>query len=130
MTNPYPTRPGFGLRVHYARKTLILLAQGMDRVRCNKTGEIYSRARDRKMDNCFEMCDGDAVVWALMDAAARESSLYNSPDLARGIELFCGNDYALSQWRATYAHKGLQSLPLPLSLPVQHKQPAYRHNYY
>lgn len=128
MTNPYPTRPGFGLRVHYARKVLILLAQGSDYVTDNKTGEVYSRAHDRKMDNCFENFDGDAVVWALMDSAIRESALYGCTFLMRGIEKFCGNAECLAVWQATYDHKPVETLSLPLAAPQQ--EPTYRHNYY
>jgi hypothetical protein len=63
--NPYQTREGFGRRVAYARKALLKLS-------ADPLARIYTR----KFDNCFEMYDGSAVVWALMhEALAANGSL-------------------------------------------------------
>ena len=72
--NPYPTNPGFGLRVHYAEQAIRKLAT-------DPYADIYNRA----FDNCFEMNDGDAVVWALMDKAIREPDQYGNSHLSEGI---------------------------------------------
>jgi len=69
--NPYLTKPGFGLRV--ARATRILKRYGLG------WSEEECGVNSRPMDNCFEMNDGDAVVWALMDKAMRD------PDIESGI---------------------------------------------
>ena len=68
--NPYPTREGFGRRVGYARKALLKLS-------ADPLARIYTR----KFDNCFEMYDGSAVVWALMREA-----LTGNDALKNGIE--------------------------------------------
>jgi hypothetical protein len=73
MANPYPTKPGFGLRVARATRILKRYGMGWSQDECG----IYSRA----FDNCFENFDGDAVVWALMEKAARDE------DIAKGIRL-------------------------------------------
>lgn len=67
--NPYITRPGFasGSRTQRALSRL-----GVD---C--TANIFTRG----FDNCFEMYDGDAVVWALMHAALNGDDI-----LAAGIK--------------------------------------------
>jgi len=56
--NPYQTREGFGRRVAYTRKALLKLS-------ADPLARIYTR----KFDNCFEMYDGSAVVWALVREA-------------------------------------------------------------
>ena len=58
MKNPYPTHKGFGFRVVNAKRSL----------------EKYGRDCSyypftRGFDNCFEMFDRKAVVWALMREA-------------------------------------------------------------
>ena len=68
--NPYPRKSGFGLRVHYARQALEVFGRDVN-------APPYSRA----FENCFEMFDGDAVVWALMHSAI----VNNNGDLAEGI---------------------------------------------
>ena len=56
--NPYPRRQGFALRVANAKRALRRLGRDC-------LADIYTRG----FDNCFEMFDGDAVVWALMREA-------------------------------------------------------------
>jgi hypothetical protein len=68
--NPYPRKPGFGLRVHYAKQALEVYGH-------DEFAPPYSRA----FDNCFEMYDGKAVIWALMHSAI----VKNNGDLAEGI---------------------------------------------
>jgi hypothetical protein len=68
--NPYETRPGFGRRVAYAKAALL-------KVSADPLAYIYTR----KFDDCFEMHDGSAVVWALMREA-----IGGNDALARGIE--------------------------------------------
>jgi hypothetical protein len=67
--NPYPTRVGFGLRVANARRALHRLGRDC-------LAPIFTRG----FDNCFEMGDGAAVVFALMQYVADGDDL-----LARGI---------------------------------------------
>ena len=98
--NPYPQQPGFPARVAHAEKCLKLLAEGRDRRVEN--GEEYSVASDRKMDNCFEMNDGDAVVWELMRRAQTDVVLM------RGIKLSCGNEHCIEHWRKVAAYRGPQ----------------------
>lgn len=73
--NPYPTYSGFGLRVHCAYSAIRKLA-------LDPFADIYSRG----FDNCFEMNDGDAVVWALMDKALKEPDAYGQSLLTEGIQ--------------------------------------------
>ena len=75
MINPYPRKKGFGLRVYRAEKAIKKLA-------ADPFANIYSRA----FDNCFEMGDGDAVVWALMHKAHQEVDPYGQSLLTRGIQ--------------------------------------------
>lgn len=68
--NPYPTQPGFGLRVRHSKTAI------------EKFGRDYlKRPYSRGFDNCFEMFDGNAVVWALMSEAVPNPN----SDLAEGI---------------------------------------------
>jgi hypothetical protein len=53
--NPYPTKPGFGLRV--ARLTRALKHYGMGW--SEEDAGMYSRTFDNRLENY----DGDAVVW-------------------------------------------------------------------
>lgn len=73
--NPYPTQPGFDLRVRKAAKAIRMLAVDL-------FADIYTR----KFDNCFEMDDGDAVVWALMDQATCEPDRFGQSLLTAGIQ--------------------------------------------
>ena len=68
-TNPYPRRHGSGFRVANAKRALRRLGQDC-------LAPIYTRS----FENCFEMFDGDAVVWALMHEAISGDEL-----LERGI---------------------------------------------
>jgi hypothetical protein len=68
--NPYPCYPGFGGRVRTAAAAL--------RKRANGDTDIFTRA----FDNCFEMYDGSAVVWALMFDALE----MHDTDLKTGIK--------------------------------------------
>ena len=87
--NPYLTRPGFGLRFNRAKAALESFGQ-----------DEFSRPYSRAFDNCFEMFDGDAVVWALMhDAIA-----HNNGDLAEGIRRM-GKD-VWPQWLELYEQRG------------------------
>ena len=67
--NPYPRRQGLGLRVANAKRALRRLGRDC-------LADIYTRG----FDNCFEMFDGDAVVWALMREAINGDDV-----LERGI---------------------------------------------
>ena len=56
--NPYLKQKGFGFRYLRAKSAL------------ERFGRDYlKRPYCRSFDNCFEMNDGDAVVWALMNTA-------------------------------------------------------------
>lgn len=68
--NPYATRPGFGFRVANAKRAL-------RRLGADCTINVFTRG----FDNCSEMHDGEAVVWALMHAA-----LNGDDQLAAGIK--------------------------------------------
>lgn len=89
--NPYPIKPGFRARVAKARKALHRLA-------LEPSLNIYTRA----FDACFEMHDGDAVVFELMETAFREDHL-----LARGIKLSTGAGYSVwfEIWRRGCAQR-------------------------
>lgn len=87
--NPYPTRPGFGLRVANARRALRRLGEDC-------LADIYTRG----FDSCFEMFDGEAVVWALMQGA-----LSGDYVLERGIRNM--GDKVWPQWLAVYRGKAL-----------------------
>ena len=73
--NPYPTEEGFGLRVYRAEKAIRKLA-------LDPFANIYTRG----FDNCFEMGDGDAVVWALIDKAVQEPDIQGKNPLTKGIQ--------------------------------------------
>lgn len=87
--NPYPTRPGFGLRVAHARRALRRLGKDC-------LADIYTRG----FDTCFEVFDGEAVVWALMQAA-----LSGDPVLERGIRTM--GDCVWPQWLEVYRGEAL-----------------------
>ena len=82
---PFPTSPGFGLRVANARRALHRLGRDC-------LANIYSRG----FDSCFEMGDGDAVVFALMQHVAEGDAL-----LERGIRNAGGSMWA--DWQALWA---------------------------
>lgn len=86
-SNPYTTRPGFGFRVANAKRAL-------RRLGADCAANIFTRG----FDNCFEMHDGDAVVWALMHAALNGDDL-----LAAGIKTAGARMWAdwLDLYRAT-----------------------------
>jgi len=88
--NPYPTQPGFGLRVKHAKAVLEIYGQ-----------DEFSKPYSRTFENCFEMFDGDAVVWSLMhDAIAR-----NNGDLAEGIKRMGKNVWP--HWLEVYEQRGV-----------------------
>jgi len=72
--NPYMTYKGFGLRVYRAEKMLRRFAV-----------EFGYDIRTRSFENCFEMYDGDAVTFALMDKAKAELHQSGHSTLADGI---------------------------------------------
>ena len=94
--NPYPTRPGFGLRVANARRALHRLGRDC-------LANIYSRG----FDSCFEMGDDDAVVFALMQHVAEGDDL-----LARGIRNAGGSMW--SDWQTFWAAQPKRSVALRL----------------
>lgn len=100
--NPYPTQPGFNLRVAHAERCLKLLAEGRDRRYHRPIDDWYSVASDRKMDDCFEMGDGSAVVWELTRRAQSD------PVLRTGIAKMLGNAEAMERWAETAAYRGRQ----------------------
>ncbi len=55
-----------------------------------------NRTRTRHFDTCFEMCDGDLVVAALIRRAAK------NPNLTQAIEQVMGVD-GVEHWRQTAA---------------------------
>lgn len=67
--NPYPRHSGFSRRVQIAEAAL--------RKRGKGDTNIFTRA----FDNCFEMYDGSAVVWAMMFDAIE----MNDTNLKAGI---------------------------------------------
>lgn len=87
--NPYPTRQGFGLRVRCAKAAYEAYGRDYDR-------KPYSRA----LDNCFEMFDSNAVVWALM----HEAIVGGNADLAEGIRR-TGKD-VWPRWLEVYEQRG------------------------
>lgn len=95
--NPYPTQRGFGLRVANARRALHRLGQDC-------LAPIFTRG----FDTCFEMGDGKAVVFALMQFVADGDDL-----LDRGIRHAGGTmrDDWLRVWRAG---RGPEEKPLLL----------------
>ena len=69
--NPYSVRPGFSGRVADA-------AEALRRLASNPLNRASVQARN--FDNCFEMWDGNAVIWELVNRAHEGDEL-----LARGI---------------------------------------------
>ena len=86
--NPYPKRDGFGFRYLRAKAALEKFGR-------NCMATPYSRS----FDTCFEMDDGDALVWALMHAAIR-NMLQGDTDLERGIHNMGDGMWAF--WLTTY----------------------------
>jgi len=95
MANPYQKNHGFGLRVHRAETAIKKLAN-------DHFANIYTRG----FDNCFEMNDGDAVVWALMDKATKEPDQYGQSLLTEGIQQLFADKLAGKKypeiWLKTY----------------------------
>jgi len=83
ITNPYPKQPGFGLRCHRARMALVEL--GLDQA---------VPTNHRAFDDYFEMNDGAAVVFYLMDHAIR----LKNKALEKGIR----RKGLWLHWKATY----------------------------
>lgn len=105
--NPYPRQDDFGLR--FLRAKALLERFGRD---CFKAP--YSPS----FDNCFEMFDGKAVVWALMDAALRNEA-NGEPHLAQGIRSMGPNVWA--KWRAVYEAPAMdEATQLALALEEPH----------
>ena len=119
MKNPYPTRPGFGLRVRYATNALKNLALGNDEAIDRRSKETYSRVHSRQMDNCFEMHDGKAVVWELMHIAAQEPDLYGQSLITKGINQFCGKS-GIEHWQNVYAGTA-ETTPRQLEMSVSNQ---------
>jgi hypothetical protein len=71
--NPYSKQPGFGFRFLRAKTALEKFGR-----------DCLARPYCRSFDNCFEMNDGRAVVWALMNAAIKAEAA-GDPSLAQGI---------------------------------------------
>jgi len=86
--NPYPRRQGFALRVANARRALRRLGRDC-------LADIYTRG----FDSCFEMFDGDAVVWALMRDAVNGDAL-----LEQGIRNM--GKAVWPQWLDVYERRG------------------------
>lgn len=96
--NPFPKQPGFSWRVLRAKTALRRLGQ-----------DCMANIFTRSFDNCFEMYDGKAVVWALMRACAE-----GDPLLERGIKNAGGsmwNDW-LKLWQANQPPRDEALLPL------------------
>jgi len=93
--NPYPKRRGFGFR--YLRAKALLERYGRDCL-----AQPYSRS----FDNCFEMYDGDAIVWALMRTALRNEAS-GDPSLAQGIRRLGKSVWP--DWLRVYEGQGLET---------------------
>lgn len=72
--NPYPKKPGFGLRLFHAETALRKLAK-------DPFADIYTRG----FDNCFECGDGDAIVFALMHKSFAEPDASGRSEVRDGI---------------------------------------------
>lgn len=77
--NPYQKHKGFGLRVHRAESMLRRYGHDFDY-------DLHTRG----FDNCFEMFDGDAVVFALMHKAYAEPDKHGQTLLTNGIQRMFG----------------------------------------
>ena len=95
--NPYPKREGFGFR--YLRAKTAWEKFGRD---------WQARPYCRSFDNCFEMFDGSAIVWALMHTAIRDAAR-GDDHLKRGIENMGANVW--QDWLKVYAEPAQPSLP-------------------
>jgi hypothetical protein len=101
VPNPYTKRAGFSRRFAYAKRRLEAFGR-----------DCFKRPYSRGFDNCFEMFDGEAIVWALMHHA-----INGNVDLMMGIRNM-GKD-VWPRWSAVYnAHKKAwpewqPRLPLP-----------------
>ena len=104
VPNPYPKRPGFARRVAYAKRRL--RADGRDCMR---------RPYSRGFDTCFEMFDGEAVVWALMHTAMNGDVALMMGIKAMGPEVW-------PQWSAVYWAPGGWSTWQP-QLPLDDPPP-------
>ena len=107
--NPYPTKPGFGLRYQRAKAALEIYGQ-----------DEFCPPYSRSFDNCFEMYDGKAVIWALMHNAVHDKN----EDLAEGIRR-TGKD-VWPNWMEIYERRGnhapeQQQLSFLQNLPSRNK---------
>jgi hypothetical protein len=90
--NPYPKEPGFSQRVRTAAAALRRLAHNpWDR----------RPVKARTFDNCFEMYDGDAVAWELMDMVMR-----GDQELEAGLEAWGPN--ILSSFTRVYPRRSFR----------------------
>ena len=105
--NPNPKHKGFGFR--YLRAKTLLERYGRD---------CLARPYSRSFDNCFENCDGDAVVWALMRTATRNEAV-GDPYLAEGIRRTTGKNVWPPDWLRVYEGHGLEHQQIELPLPCQ-----------
>jgi hypothetical protein len=98
MSNPYPRLTGFSNRVAYAERKLRELGR-----------DPYCDIFSRKFDDCFEMGDGDAVVFALMTKATR------NPLLLQGIQRLDGGEVP-QRWQEVFqGHFGQMNLLEPVA---------------
>lgn len=97
-TCPYEKRPGYAARL--ARAKRMIETFGRD----NALAPWRERT-SRSFDNCFEMFDGEAIVWGLMQEAQTNEIL------AEGIRRMGKNVWP--EWMAVY-----QQQPEPQQLPL------------
>jgi len=105
MKNPYKKEKGFYNRVNSATNRLLKYGIYWN---IDNYGKLHCRA----MDNCFEMGDGSAVVWQLMDKAQSDG------ELMQDIKNFCGNPECFASWEQTYARNQTALLGL-LYQPIE-----------
>ncbi len=98
--NPYPRKKGFGLRVARAKKAMIGLGIGNDLRLDKRTGEVWSYAHSRTIDNVFESPDAEAVIWALMNSVYKET--LGESLLSKGIKKYLGDESDFKDWQAVY----------------------------
>lgn len=101
MSNPFPTRTGFGLRVFYAVNAIRELGRNP------LSAPAYDRVHNnRRFDNCFESYDGDAVVYAIMAKVHEEGDR----QLAKGIKLM--GEHLWQDWDKHYRQSKKRQLSL------------------
>ena len=92
-SNPYPKHDGFARRVRRAQTALERFGRDYDARPYNSPG----------FDNCFEMFDGKAVVWALMHRANRNAAA-GDPSLMNGIQRMGAQVW--TDWTRLYQPEG------------------------